>query len=160
MNLTANQSKPDLVNEIITTAEEAGKTISVSRAGRLADKIIAGKFDPEMQRVLDYADITGETATARADRRPKTGPQHHRWRGDEVAYKTVHKRLRSAQGSASSYLCQCGKRASDWAYDHMDREELIDPRGCLYSPRLEHYRPLCRSCHSALDRAHRQEQAA
>lgn len=157
MNLTANQSKPDLINEIITTAEGNGKTISVSRAGRLADKIIAGKYDPDMQRVLDYADPTGEQAVARASRNYKTGPQHHRWKGDDIAYKTIHKRVRVANGPACGYLCDCGRQAQQWAYDHQDRQELTDPRtGCVYSPRVDHYKPICRVCHCALDRAYRQ----
>lgn len=151
--LTADQKKADLVNEILDAAHEKGRHVSISRAGRLADKIIAGKFEPDMQRVLDYADPTGEQAVARASRSYKTGPQHHRWRHDDIAYKTAHKRLKAAQGSARSYLCICGKQAHDWAYNHQDPDEMIDPRtGCAYSAHLEHYRPLCRSCHYDLDR--------
>jgi hypothetical protein len=52
----------------------------------------------------------------------------------------------------------CGRPASDWAYDHSDPDELVTTvRGalCRYSLDSDKYLPLCRPCHRRFDNAHR-----
>ena len=63
-------------------------------------------------------------------------------------------RLRRWRGKASTFTCPCGAPAAEWAYDHADPDELIgekNGRPVPYSLYLDHYRPLCQSCHKRLD---------
>ena len=49
---------------------------------------------------------------------------------------------------------RCAKPAREWAYDHLDPHEKTDTWGGFevrYSVNVEHYQPLCRSCHRAFD---------
>jgi hypothetical protein len=85
--------------------------------------------------------------------------QHPNWRGDDITYGGMHRRLRRRLGIASAHPCAgegCDQMANDWAYDHADPQQKIGTsrEGALrpYSTKLEHYRPLCHSHHTALDR--------
>jgi hypothetical protein len=75
---------------------------------------------------------------------------------DRPRYVTVHLRLARLRGPASARSCEsCGQPAQQWAYDHQDPAELVEYRnGRLmpYSTDVEHYRPLCTTCHVAADR--------
>ncbi len=77
-----------------------------------------------------------------------------------TSYGAVHIRVRRARGPASSHPCaRCGwPEASGWAYDREDPDEV---RGWVHGPKggmrtwsldLDHYLPLCITCHLALDR--------
>lgn len=84
------------------------------------------------------------------------GESNPSWRGDDVEYQAVHRRLRVYRGSASKHLCAaCQSRARDWAYMHTDPDEKISAKvGLPYSTDLSHYQPLCSSCHNTLDALH------
>lgn len=70
----------------------------------------------------------------------------------EIGYQGVHYRVRRERGLPGEHKCECGKPADEWAYDHTDPDERIDPRiGRPYSLDLDHYVPLCLSCHRSLD---------
>ncbi len=88
--------------------------------------------------------------------RKVTGENHHNYK-EVPGYIGLHARVRVAKGKASENLCaaSCGKKAAQWAYDRKDSEEVFDPTWrhpeSPYSLKLEHYLPLCRSCHALLD---------
>jgi hypothetical protein len=88
-------------------------------------------------------------------RRPgaKPGERNHQWLGDAVEYAAVHRRLQVDRGPATEHPCiDCGGAASDWAYQHSDPAERRCPTtGLLYTTDLQHYAPMCRSCHLRLD---------
>ncbi len=92
---------------------------------------------------------------------PLTPKSEHgaRWIGDAANYDTVHQRVRKARGRASGYECvSCGQAAEQWAYDHADPDE----RWCLkhkrpFSLSLEHYSPMCITCHRRFDVLHMPE---
>lgn len=93
----------------------------------------------------------------------RCGEQHQSWRGDLVGYQAVHLRLKALRGKASDQFCGCGQRATDWAYDHSDPGEKTELKYGFYMPYstdLDHYRPMCRSCHVGFDRDHKREQSA
>lgn len=82
------------------------------------------------------------------------------WQGDNITYRTAHTRLTRSRGKASQHNCQhCGNQAYQWAYDKQDPDEKRGTiRGwgdadheVVYSAKLEHYVPLCRSCHRSFD---------
>ena len=75
-----------------------------------------------------------------------------------ASYATVHHQLRRTRGRASEYRCQlCPSPATQWAYDHKDPDEcmgVFDSTGRLapYSLDPAHYLPLCKPCHTHLDK--------
>jgi hypothetical protein len=71
--------------------------------------------------------------------------------GEGAAYSTVHSRLSKYLGRAAGHQCSCGRPAVDWAYDHGDPDERLNPEGQPYSPDPSHYRPMCRGCHTRFD---------
>lgn len=81
-----------------------------------------------------------------------SGSENPFWGGDDIGYTGVHERLRRSRGPARQHRCACGATAAHWAYDHNDPDQLFDDRGCPYSPRIEHYVPMCQSCHQKQDR--------
>jgi hypothetical protein len=60
------------------------------------------------------------------------------------SYKTQHRRVVRARGSASLQTCRCGCAAMDWANLTGDRENILD------------YEAMCRKCHYAYDGAQHQ----
>ena len=90
------------------------------------------------------------------------GTDSHNWRGDDISYRSAHRRVSEARGSASDHSCaHCGKAAREWAYDHADpAERYADQAGFPYSAKIEHYMPLCMSCHQLFDNEHRKEISA
>lgn len=80
------------------------------------------------------------------------------WRGEDVGYSAIHRRLRQYRGKASTHACcQCGGPARQWAYDHADPQEKLGDGGrgrvFRYSTSLDHYIPLCLRCHRRFDLA-------
>lgn len=78
-----------------------------------------------------------------------------------LTYSGVHVRLVQQHGRAAEHNCiACENPATAWAYQHDCPEELIelqqwrskgDRRPIPYCMHLEHYAPMCTSCHSKLD---------
>lgn len=69
-------------------------------------------------------------------------------------YGNAHARVRRARGNPSGYACaHCPNQAQQWAYDHNDPEEKVDPqhKGLAYSDTVDHYLPLCLYCHWQFD---------
>jgi hypothetical protein len=94
---------------------------------------------------------------------PLSGPGSPNWHDREtVTYDAVHERLRRFRGPAKAHACiECGTPAEQWAYQHTDPVPLvsaIEPSvGCEYSDDLSAYAPMCRPCHTALDREWREQ---
>jgi hypothetical protein len=79
-----------------------------------------------------------------------SGDRHGRWKGDEVGYIALHQRL----GDPKQHGClnDCGNQATEWAYDHGDLNEKIDPKtGSPFSIDPQFYMALCHSCHVKWD---------
>lgn len=72
-----------------------------------------------------------------------------------LTYTELHIVLRHQRGRATEHACQrCGKPARSWAYDHEDPDEMVEEiqgQRRAFSQDLNHYLPLCRSCHVRLD---------
>lgn len=86
---------------------------------------------------------------------PLFGTENPSWKGNGIGYVGAHVRVRKLRGPVQEYDCaHCGSAAAYWAYDHADSDELVDERGCPYSPNPEHYIPLCGSCHKRFDLAY------
>lgn len=78
-----------------------------------------------------------------------------RRRRDDIGYSGAHVRVRADLGSPSTYSCvNCGARAQEWAYDHSDPDERVSSKWRVYSVKVEHYKPMCLSCHRLSDWAH------
>jgi hypothetical protein len=87
-------------------------------------------------------------------KRLPTGEAHPQWKGDRPGYAAMHMRVKAAHGSASGHVCECGAPAQDWAM-RQDAESVLDESvGLRYSPRIEDYSPMCKSCHHAYDGIH------
>lgn len=72
--------------------------------------------------------------------------------GDAATYYTVHWRLSTARGKASTHACiDCGERAAHWSYEGGDPNEKVSPLGLLYTTDLTFYRPRCTYCHTHHD---------
>lgn len=75
-----------------------------------------------------------------------------------ITYRRAHEIVRNRRGAASCYPCSnCGAQADEWAYDHMDDRQMVMPLDALqhagfpYSLDVNHYHPMCRSCHRTAD---------
>ena len=67
------------------------------------------------------------------------------------SWGTMHKRVWSARGLASTHLCiDCGAPAKHWSYTHDCPDELNDGH-YIFCPHVEHYEPRCVSCHIRYD---------
>lgn len=55
-------TKHEIRDALLDLAAAKNHPLSVARAHNLATKFKQGKFDPELEYVLDYQDPTGETA--------------------------------------------------------------------------------------------------
>ncbi|MEZ5411042.1 MAG: hypothetical protein R2761_23630 [Acidimicrobiales bacterium] len=121
-----------------------------------------------------------ETCEKPAAKRGWCGMHYERWRQhgdptitllprDKPNYLSAHKRVHRRKGKAKDFACanNCGRPASQWAYDHEDPNELTGPmkvRGQVvelaFSTDPEHYVPLCGTCHHRLDHEHGNRHAA
>lgn len=61
-------TKHEIRDALLDLAAGADQPLSKAKADKLADKFKRGAFDPELERVLQYADPTGELATDNAMR--------------------------------------------------------------------------------------------
>lgn len=83
-----------------------------------------------------------------------SGQWNGMWKGDEASYFAIHQRLKAVRGRASQHSCtECGEAARHWAYDNADPNERVDGGG-RFSTSLNHYRPMCVSCHRKFDLKH------
>lgn len=83
------------------------------------------------------------------------------WKDPELlTYDGVHRRVRKHRGKARDYSCTlCPEQAAEWSYDHKDPDErttwVTGQTGnqimVVFSHKIEHYEPLCRSCHRRRD---------
>ena len=82
--------------------------------------------------------------------------RRHRRRAN-AGYGAAHDRVRRDRGPASEHTCAACRRnrAHQWAYDHSDSNERVDPQLGPYSLDPARYRPLCVSCHKLADLARR-----
>lgn len=101
-----------------------------------------------------YGEEIGDESKAIAENTP-------RWVGDNVSYMGVHTRLMRMKGHPDQFDCgTCGKPAKEWAYDHKDADEKPNKKGHMYSAKIEHYVPMCISCHRKADWANRKAMRA
>lgn len=72
---------------------------------------------------------------------------------DPPCYGAAHVAVARALGPATAHLCEfgCGKPAQNWAYDHLDPDELHSEKGYPYSTDVCHYFPTCASDHKMWD---------
>ena len=88
-----------------------------------------------------------------------SGAWNGMWKGDAASYFAIHQRLKVTRGPARQHTCtECGSRAGHWAYDNADPNEREDDGG-RYSTDLNHYRPMCVSCHRKFDFKHSKKEA-
>lgn len=86
-------------------------------------------------------------------RAPKGGPTHPLWKGDDVGFHAVHRRLGVIRGKAATHACvDCGRTAQHWSYSHTDPAEAQSDLG-PYSTDLTLYDPRCAACHKKFDLA-------
>lgn len=71
-------------------------------------------------------------------------------------YKAAHQRIGRERGAASGFLCTCGRRARDWAYDYSDLNPYFEAgrSNSPYSTDTNRYIPLCKPCHRRFDVQH------
>lgn len=62
IHVDPRSTKSEIRDALLELAFGAGQPLSKSKADKLADKFKRGLFDPELQRVIQYSDPTGETA--------------------------------------------------------------------------------------------------
>lgn len=80
-----------------------------------------------------------------------SGSANPAWKNHDITYFTAHQRVTDRRGRAADYLCRhCGEQAKQWAYDHLDPDQMTSPSG-TYSAKPQHYVPLCVSCHRRFD---------
>lgn len=67
--------------------------------------------------------------------------------------QAIHSRLYREYGYAKEHLCiQCDNEALDWAYLYTAGDDEVRINGRQpWSPNMEDYAPMCRSCHSRFD---------
>lgn len=61
-DLDRSKTKNEISEALKDMASNAGQPLSDARADKLANKFKKGKYDPELMRVIQYSDPTGETA--------------------------------------------------------------------------------------------------
>ena len=68
-------------------------------------------------------------------------------------YYAAHKKVRATKGQPSDHQCAgcVVKRGAQWAYDHRDPNAEVGSNGLEYSIIVDHYIPLCISCHKKFD---------
>ena len=93
------------------------------------------------------------------------GERAGNWKGDDVSYSGMHKRVEAARGAPSFWehcettdLVNAGR--FEWAYNHEDPSEVTEHSGGRndgkpYSLDINNYIQLCRPCHSKFDLASR-----
>lgn len=93
-----------------------------------------------------------------AAQRPQTGPLNTGWKGSRIKYGSALVRVRRTRGQARQHPCvECGKQASQWAYNGTDPNELTVTaddktavQGMIYSAEPRFYQPMCRAHWSLL----------
>lgn len=130
--------------------------------------------EPEPRKVSGQTTCRVEGCGSQADSRHLCFKHYKRWQmfGDEgitriserdpehmLSYRGAHRRVEAERGAAGDYPCQeCGKRASEWAYNHEDEAELHGYHGnhlMAFSLSPNFYVPMCVPCHRAFDKEKR-----
>ncbi|MFD6640307.1 hypothetical protein ACFWDN_31325 [Micromonospora chalcea] len=134
-----------------------GALVLVERADSREDGQPFAQFrcDCGSVKELRISNVTQGITTNCAERANHPDPR----RKDALTYDGAHNRVKAQRGSASLYLCRCGNQAEQWAYSHADYDQahMAEGReaGMPYSTNPKHYAPMCRSCHTRWDNAHR-----
>lgn len=77
------------------------------------------------------------------------------FKGNNARYLAVHVRLRKMYGQPNIHLCiSCFKPATEWAYLHLGeiKYDFVGGVTVPYSTNLDHYGPMCGSCHTRMDK--------
>lgn len=130
--------------------------IQSRRTGCLVEDCQEPHFGNGYCQVHNYRlKVNGDPLVTRSTA-PPVGDMNPGWRGDDVRYSAVHRRLRKYRGRANEFPCSsCSSQAETWAYQHdADNERICEKSGLPYSTDLSHYEPMCRSCHAQLDALH------
>jgi len=121
---------------------------------------------PKPKRVFVPSECSVEECVKPVEARGLCGRHYSRYmqHGDPhyvyvaATYQTVHRRLKRVRGSALDQACMfCERQAQDWAYDHLDPKEQHGLKHgrkvpMAFSLDLQHYVPVCGTCHVAWDR--------
>lgn len=103
------------------------------------------------RRLKDHGDPGYEGVPLGTPRLAESNPA---WKGNGASYSAIHWRVRNTRGSASQHQCShCSDQAGHWGYDHSDPDEMVDDLGYPFSAKLEHYFPLCPTCHVRFDQS-------
>lgn len=102
-----------------------------------------GMCEKHRRRMLKHGDPLSDGRLRHAD--------HPNWVGNDASYRQAHARMQAWRGLASAHQCMCGAQAAEWAYDHADTAEQLDPDGRPYSTDPARYSPKCRPCHRTAD---------
>ena len=63
--IDSSLTKGQIIAALMDQAEDAGNPLSFTKACKLAVRIKRGEYDPELAKVIGWADPTGETACRR-----------------------------------------------------------------------------------------------
>ena len=102
-----------------------------------------GMCSKHYNRWLRYGDAL---VTRNPDRHE--GEKHHLWRGNDVGYQALHRRVYVKRGKASQYGCEHCKR-----HDPGIRYEWATVHGTDGTDPFAHYISLCVACHRLYDLA-------
>ena len=139
------------------------ETVAVGQpvAGPLDATVRTPLTPAKHKRLLAWANA-GELLHVQRMKRSGTldkAEHNYNWRGDDIGYAGIHRRLMHKRGKAKDNPClHCGTMADDWSYNHTDPNErtcLWRGRPAAYSLNLAEYDSLCRSCHSKRDRRYK-----
>lgn len=85
-------------------------------------------------------------------RGPLKGEDNPSWKGDDIGYRSAHRRIRMNRGAASDHICRCGRTAEDWALGRDSTVPVrIDADGLSFSTDIWAYIPMCKKCHASYD---------
>jgi hypothetical protein len=137
-------------NALDLTGQQFGKLTVVERAGSNAGQSATWLCRCECGRET----ATATTAALRNGNTTSCGKciDYRTWWEADPTYDSVHQRLRTWRGRASTHSCvTCGKPADEWAYHHGSQGERVNDQGIAFSADLNAYDPMCRSCHRQMD---------
>lgn len=102
------------------------------------------------------------TGSARRYRDAHPNQRTNESRESVIGYGAAHAHVARTKGRAGDKTCRCGAPAHAWAYMYgCPGEQPARPRkngrqdDGIYCVHPEHYTPLCRPCHWAVDYLHR-----
>ena len=154
------------------------RRVSVQIGQKFGDWTVVAPTTPQNRRACIVVCVCGTKKAVRRDtllngtsqrcrqcatdrHRKRRGSDAPHWKGEDIGYEGVHVRLAKHLGTPDGPCAHCGTTDPDtlyqWAYDHLDPDERIDPIRGPYSIHEEHYTRMCTSCHRKLDTGTRGE---